>query len=239
MPSLSDGRRLLLCVYIALFCVKLTVPPLSCLRWPLLFQTCTYVRVLWCNVSVHLVFVSRRGYFGIWHKTQRSVSLTPPPGCCMLEVLQPALASPVSNVLWRVFSSSCWLCRAILHAVETGPSTWCDVSIRESNLPQNRSAVNSICPPLLPSGSYRLRAQLLNLIFTKHAKSPNAWAHRRWCWRNNGNYGTKVDTAEDHAEGLRQQGNAWQPLGVGEELRVSSAGSLVSRKADGSGRQAV
>ncbi|CAN0001368.1 unnamed protein product, partial [Choristocarpus tenellus] len=24
--------------------------------------------------------------------------------------------------------------------------------------------------------------QLLNLVLTKHSKSPNAWAHRRWCW---------------------------------------------------------
>eukprot|EP00752_Nemacystus_decipiens_P004469 g4081.t1 len=65
--------------------------------------------------------------------------------------------------------------------------------------------------------------KLLNLIFTKHAKSPNAWAHRRWCWRNNKNGRTTVDAAEEIADGLqhmRQQGRLWQPLDVGEELRV-------------------
>ncbi|CAM9200906.1 unnamed protein product [Laminaria digitata] len=52
-----------------------------------------------------------------------------------------------------------------------------------------------------------LQMALLNLIFTKHAKSPNAWAHRRWCWRNE--------------ERLRRpQTSQWRPLDVREELKV-------------------
>lgn len=49
--------------------------------------------------------------------------------------------------------------------------------------------------------------QLLNLVFTKHAKSPNAWAHRRWCWRNDARLG-------------QLQRDKWRPLSVQEELRV-------------------
>ncbi|CAM9491718.1 unnamed protein product [Ectocarpus sp. 6 AP-2014] len=50
--------------------------------------------------------------------------------------------------------------------------------------------------------------KLLNLIFTKHAKSPNAWAHRRWCWRNNERFRA------------RHAGGTWHPLDVQEELKV-------------------
>ena len=78
------------------------------------------------------------------------------------------------------------------------------------------------------SGAVGRRAQLLNLIFTKHAKSPNAWAHRRWCWRNNENSRTNAGAEDASAEGVRhrrQQGRAWQPLDVGEELRVSGLSS--------------
>ncbi|CBJ28281.1 conserved unknown protein [Ectocarpus siliculosus] len=50
--------------------------------------------------------------------------------------------------------------------------------------------------------------KLLNLIFTKHAKSPNAWAHRRWCWRNNERFRAR------HAD------ITWHPLDEQEELKV-------------------
>ncbi|CAM9490647.1 unnamed protein product, partial [Pylaiella littoralis] len=72
--------------------------------------------------------------------------------------------------------------------------------------------------------------KLLNLIFTKHAKSPNAWAHRRWCWRNNDDRGINdvsggdIDDSDNRERILRkkrQRGRrSWQPLDVGGELRV-------------------
>ncbi|CAM9364482.1 unnamed protein product [Ectocarpus fasciculatus] len=57
-------------------------------------------------------------------------------------------------------------------------------------------------------GSIPQEIKLLNLIFTKHAKSPNAWAHRRWCWRNNERFRA------------RHAGSTWHPLDVQEELKV-------------------
>ncbi|CAM9767098.1 unnamed protein product [Ectocarpus sp. 4 AP-2014] len=61
---------------------------------------------------------------------------------------------------------------------------------------------------LFEGSSIPQEIKLLNLIFTKHAKSPNAWAHRRWCWRNNERFRA------------RHAGSTWHRLDVQEELKV-------------------